>query len=213
MRQEELPLPVHQQRVRLGPQPRPGRQPQLVAHLGQDRVPVQPGQRHLVRRDLPGVPHAQVHQRLLAPPKPGLPRAEAIIRLACGALTGKLTGPAPATVSRTSLAGTDSCALNVVRRLRAVDHPGQPLPWRDRHPGPPLPRAVSQSGYRGKDGIHPNGQGAFAACELTSPACQPRRAAGCGTSCYGHSRPTPPPRESSTPAAALSRAQGRTLGP
>ena len=26
-----------------------------------------------------------------------------------------------------------------------------------------------QSGYRGKDGIHPNGQGAFAACELTEP--------------------------------------------
>ena len=39
-------------------------------------------------------------------------RALAIIRLACGALTGKLIGPAPATVSRTSLAGTDSCALN-----------------------------------------------------------------------------------------------------
>ena len=39
-------------------------------------------------------------------------RALAIIRLACGALTGKLIGPAPATVSLTSLAGMDSCALN-----------------------------------------------------------------------------------------------------
>ena len=39
-------------------------------------------------------------------------RAVAIIRLACGALTGKLIAPAPATVSRTFLAGTDSCALN-----------------------------------------------------------------------------------------------------
>jgi hypothetical protein len=39
-------------------------------------------------------------------------RALAMIRLACGALTGKLIAPAPATASRTSLADTDSCALN-----------------------------------------------------------------------------------------------------
>ena len=98
-----------------------------------------------------------------------LPAAAVDALLTLTGLTGKLTGPGPATVSRTSLAGTDSCAERV-RRLRAVDHPGQPLPWRDRHPGPSCqPRAVSQSGYRGKDGIHPNGQGAFAACELTEP--------------------------------------------
>ena len=36
------------------------------------------------------------------------------------------------------------------RRLRAVEHPSQPLPWRDRHPRTSCqPRAVRQSGYRG----------------------------------------------------------------
>ena len=44
-------------------------------------------------------------------------RAQAIIRLACGALTGKLTGPAPATVSRTFLAGTDKLRAERVGRL------------------------------------------------------------------------------------------------
>ena len=34
-----------------------------------------------------------------------------------------------------------------------------------------------------------------------------------GRSCYGHCRPARPPRESSTPAAVLSLAQGRAPGP
>ncbi len=75
-------------------------------------------------------------------------RARTILRLACGALTGKLTGPAPATVSRTSLAGTDSCALNAP----GACEPSSTLASQ--------PRTVSQSGCRGEDGIHPDGPGA-----------------------------------------------------
>jgi len=95
------------------------------------------------------------------PPRPNRAgRAQAIIRLACGALTGKLTGPAPATVSRTSLAGTDSCALNASRRRRAAVHPGKLLPWRDRHPGPSCRLSPVSQVSVGKNGIHWNGPGA-----------------------------------------------------
>src|SRR5947207_6103361 len=88
-------------------------------------------------------------------------RALAIIRLACGALTGKLIGPAPATVSRTPLAGTDSCTLNAP----GAGEPSSTLA--SRSPGVigiPVPpasrvRSVSQA-TGGEDGIHPNGQGA-----------------------------------------------------
>jgi hypothetical protein len=86
-------------------------------------------------------------------------RALAIIRLACGALTGKLIGLAPATVSRTSLAGTDSCALNA---------PGArepPSTLASRSLGvigiPVLPASRVRSGSQatgGENGIHPNGQ-------------------------------------------------------
>jgi hypothetical protein len=77
-------------------------------------------------------------------------RALAIIRLACGAVTGKLIGPAPATVSLTSLAGTDSCALNAPRAgepastlaSRSLGVIGISVPSCQ-------PRAVGQSGYRG----------------------------------------------------------------
>ena len=90
-------------------------------------------------------------------------RALAIIRLACGALTGKLIGPAPATVSRTSLAGTDSCALNApgacepssTLASRSLGVIGIPIP-----PASHL-RSVSQVSV-GKNGIHPNGPGCFA---------------------------------------------------
>ena len=74
-------------------------------------------------------------------------RAQAIIRLACGALTGKLIGPAPATVSRTSLAGTDSCALNAPGACEPSSTLASRSLWRDRHPDPScLPSSVSQSG-------------------------------------------------------------------
>ena len=86
-------------------------------------------------------------------------RALAIIRLACGALTGKLIGPAPATVSRTSLAGTDSCALNAP----GACEPSSTLASRSLGvigiPAPPASRvrSVSQA-TGGENGIHPNGQ-------------------------------------------------------
>ena len=85
-------------------------------------------------------------------------RALAIIRLACGALTGKLIGPAPA-VSRTSLADTDSCALNApgtrepssTPASRSLGVTGIPAPLASRL------RSVSQA-TGGENGIHPNGQ-------------------------------------------------------
>jgi hypothetical protein len=99
------------QRVRLGPQPRPGRQPQPVrtsARIASQSSPVSVTWSGVI---------SQVSRTLrsinVCSPRPNRAgRAQAIIRLACGALTGKLIGPAPATVSRTSLAGTDSCALS-----------------------------------------------------------------------------------------------------
>ena len=107
-------------------------------------------------------------------------RALAIIRLACGALTGKLIGPAPATVSRTSLAGTDSCALNAP----GAREPSSTLTSRSLGvtgiPAPPLPPACGQSVRL------PGGRTAFiqtarcyAACELTEARRgRPRSAAG-----------------------------------
>ena len=85
--------------------------------------------------------------------------ALAIIRLACGALTGKLIGPAPATVSRTSLAGTESCALNAL----GAGEPPSTLASRSLGvtgiPAPPASRmrSVSQATEE-EGGIHPNGQ-------------------------------------------------------
>src|SRR5215471_4704655 len=73
-------------------------------------------------------------------------RAQAIIRLACGALTGKLTGPAPATVSRTSLAGTDTCALNAPGTGESASTLASRSLGVTGIPAPPL---LSQSEYRG----------------------------------------------------------------
>ena len=109
-------------------------------------------------------------------------RALAIIRLACGALTGKLIGPAPATVSRTSLAGTDSCALNAP----GACEPSSTLASRSLGvigiPAPPATRvrSVSQA-TGGEDGIHPNGPVLRRARTDRTPACRPRSAAGSGT--------------------------------
>ena len=88
-------------------------------------------------------------------------RALAIIRLACGALTGKLIGPAPATVSRMSLAGTDSCALNAP----GAGEPSSTLASRSLGatviPAPPASRMRSVSQATGEENsIHPNGPGA-----------------------------------------------------
>ncbi len=108
-------------------------------------------------------------------------RAAAIIRLACGALTGKLIGPAPATVSWTSLAGTDSCALNApgacepssTLASRSLGVIGIPVPPASRV------RSVSQA-TQGEDGIHPNGQVLRRVRTHSTPVNQPRRAAGSG---------------------------------
>ena len=86
-------------------------------------------------------------------------RALAIIRLACGALTGKLIRPAPATVSRTSLAGTDSCTLNAP----GSREPSSTLASRSLGvtgiPAPPATHVRSVSQATGEeDGIHPNSQ-------------------------------------------------------
>ena len=110
-------------------------------------------------------------------------RALAIIRLACGALTGKLIGPAPATVSRTSLAGTDSCALNAP----GAGEPSSTLASRSLGvigiPVPPASRVRSVSQATGReDGIHPNGPVLRRA--LTEPGV-PGRA--CGR--FGHNIP------------------------
>jgi hypothetical protein len=85
-------------------------------------------------------------------------------------LTGKLIGPAPATVSLTSLAGTDSCALNAP----GAGEPSSTLASRSLGvigiPAPPASRvrSVSQA-TGGENGIHPNGQVLRRARELTEP--------------------------------------------
>ena len=68
------------------------------------------------------------------------------------------------------------------KRRRAVEHPSQPLPRRDRHPCTPCqPRAVSRSGYRGKRTAFIPMVRCYATRELTEPAaCPPKRAAGSG---------------------------------
>ncbi len=92
MRQEELALSVYQHRVRLGAQGGPPRQAEPVADLGEDGVPVQPGELELCRADLPGIAHGRSVS--VCSPSPNFAgRAALMSFLATGPDTGRLTGP------------------------------------------------------------------------------------------------------------------------
>ncbi len=139
MRQKELPLAIHQHRMRLRDQPhcpgKPQRVTKMLQRTLQQRRPPRPTQRHLIRRQLPGIPHPRVGQRLLTPPehrrprhRDQLPRRRRPDRQAYRPHTGHL--------KLEEMRRRDQLGAERPRRLRAPEQPSQPLPRRRRHKSP-----------------------------------------------------------------------------
>ena len=96
---------------------------------------------------------------------------------------GWLIGPAPATVSRTFLAGTDSCAVNAPGTREPSSTLASRSPGVTGIPAPPATACDQSVRLPGENGIHPNGQVLRRARTDRTPACRPRSPAGLWALC------------------------------
>jgi hypothetical protein len=177
VREEELPLAVHQHRVRLGPQPCCRRQPQFVPEVLQravhQRRPARSAEPDLIRCDLPRVADPGVGQRLLPAPEHRRPRRRDQL-LGLGRADRKAHWPDAGHLQPKEMRRGQQLSAERPARRRVIEQPRQPFPCRLRHATPPRLGSCVLCGPTVAPAGDLQGGGSLSAAEVAEPGCRSR---------------------------------------